>query len=170
MAKMIETPLEVNTVDIRKRMSGMLSEARRKAKPTICIICGKPKTSFCNSHSVPQMALRPIAENGIVLQASAVLGVDEKIIDIENGVNKSGTFNYICNVCDNSFFQDYENPDIIVRPPTDKILAEIAVKNMLLQLSKRAVERELIKILQREFKAFSNPEVGMNIKNLDFAE
>jgi hypothetical protein len=85
-------------------------------------------------------------------------------------VNKSGTFNYICNDCDNSFFQDYENPDNICQPPTDKILAEIAVKNMLLQLSKRAIERKLIEIQQRDFNAFDNPEVGMNVKNLDFAE
>ena len=116
------------------------------------------------------MALRSIAENGIVIHASAALGVDERIIDIENGVNKSGTFNYICNDCDNTFFQDYENPDNIVQPPTDKILAEIAVKNMLLQLSKRAVERKLIEIQQRDYNAFDNPEVGMNVKNLDFAE
>ena len=148
----------------------MLSEARKEAKPAICIMCGKPQTSFCNSHSVPQMALRSIAENGIVIHASAALGVDERIIDIENGVNKSGTFNYICNDCDNTFFQDYENPDNIVQPPTDKILAEIAVKNMLLQLSKRAVERKLIEIQQRDYNAFDNPEVGMNVKNLDFAE
>ena len=170
MAKLFETPLGVNTVDIRKKINGMLSEARKEAKPAICIMCGKPQTSFCNSHSVPQMALRSIAENGIVIHAPAALGVDERIIDIENGVNKSGTFNYICNDCDNTFFQDYENPDNIVQPPTDKILAEIAVKNMLLQLSKRAVERKLIEIRQRDYNAFDNPEVGMNVKNLDFAE
>ena len=104
MAKLFETPLGVNTVDIRKKINGMLSETRKEAKPAICIMCGKPQTSFCNSHSVPQMALRSIAENGIVIHASAALGVDERIIDIENGVNKSGTFNYICNDCDNTFF------------------------------------------------------------------
>ena len=67
------------------------------------------------------MVLRAIAENGIVMQPPAALGVDVKIIDIENGVNKSGTFNYICNACDNSFFLDYENPENIVQPPTDTI-------------------------------------------------
>ena len=170
MAKLFETPPDVNPVDIRKRINGMLSEARKKAKPTSCILCGKPKTSFCNSHSVPQMILRSIAEKGMVLHAPAVVGFDEKIIDIERGVNKSGTFNYICNDCDNSFFQDYENPDNIMQQPTDRILAEIAVKNMLFRLSKRAVERELIEIQQREFKAFDNPEVGMNVKNMDYAE
>lgn len=41
---------------------------------------------------------------------------------------------------------------------------------MLLQLSKRAVERKLIEIQQRDYNAFDNPEVGMNVKNLDFAE
>lgn len=46
----------------------------------------KTQTSFCNSHSVPQMALRPIADKGIVLHATAILGVDEEIVDIENGL------------------------------------------------------------------------------------
>ena len=41
---------------------------------------------------------------------------------------------------------------------------------MLLQLSKRAVERKLIEIQQREYNAFDNPEAGMNVINLDFAE
>lgn len=87
----------------------MIVEARKKAKPAVCIICGKPQTSFCNSHSVPQMVLKSIADDGIVLHASATMGFDEEIIDIENGVKKSGTFNYICKSCDGTIFQDYEN-------------------------------------------------------------
>lgn len=170
MGKLFSVPPDKNKIEIRKVINKMLSEARKRAKPKVCIMCGKMKTSFCKSHSVPQMVLRSIADNGIVLQASAALGVDEEIIDIENGVGKSGTFNYICNDCDGVFFQDYENPDNIILQPTDKMLSEIAVKNFLLQLSKRAIETELLKINQRDFNAFENLEVGLNIKEIDFFE
>ena len=42
--------------------------------------------------------------------------------------------------------------------PSDKMLAEIAVKNFLLQLSKRTQEEEIHKELQRKFNAYTNPE------------
>ena len=89
---------------------------------------------------------------------------------MDGGVNKSGTFNYICRECDAKFFQDYENPDNIIHPPTDKFLAEIAVKNMLLQLSKRANEQELIPVLQRELGMYENPDDLSKIKTLDQKE
>ncbi len=68
------------------------------------------------------MSLRAIADNGIVLHASALLGFDKEIIDIENGVKKSGTFNFICNECDGAFFQDYENPDNLEKDVEDGII------------------------------------------------
>lgn len=170
MAKIIEVPEGIDKVDIRKKISRMLSNSRKNAKPTVCALCGKEVTSFCNSHSVQQMALKPIADNGILLHASAALDFDKDIIDIENGVKKSGTFNYICNDCDNSFFQDYENSDNIIQRPTDKMLAEIAVKNFLLQLSKRSIEMELWNSMQQDFNAFENLEEGMNIKKMDYSE
>ena len=89
---------------------------------------------------------------------------------MDGGVNNSGTFNYICRECDAKFFQDYENPDNIIQPPTDKILAEIAVKNMLLQLNKRANEQELIPVLQRELGMYENPDDLSKIKTLDQKE
>lgn len=145
-------PEGTDIIEVRKKVNKMLSEARKKAKPPKCILCGKEQSSFCNSHSVPQMCLRPIADRGKVLHASLAMGFDIGVVDLDGGVNKSGTFNYICRECDAKFFQDYENPDNIIQPPTDKILAEIAVKNMLLQLNKRANEQELIQVVQREFR------------------
>ena len=67
MAKIMEVPEGTDKVDVRKRINKMLSTARRNAKPTVCALCGKTVTSFCNSHSVPQMALKPIADNGKLL-------------------------------------------------------------------------------------------------------
>ncbi|MBS6953978.1 MAG: hypothetical protein KH230_12185 [Enterocloster asparagiformis] len=146
-------------------MNKLLSSARSSAKPGECILCGKPQTSFCNSHSVPQLSLKNIAENGKILHASALMGME--VVDIEKGVNNSGTFHFICNECDGTFFQDYENEQNLKSPPTDKMLAEIAVKNLLLQLCKRGQEKEIYRELQEEFHTYTNLEDLEGIKALD---
>lgn len=168
MAKLIEVPKGTDIIEVKKKMNRLLSEARSAAKPNKCCLCGEPQTSFCNSHSVPQLALRNIADNGKVLHASALMGID--VVDIEKGVNNSGTFHIICNGCDGTFFQDYENEYNLKRKPTDKMLAEIAVKNFLLQLSKRMQEQELHKILQQQFHAYINPEDLHEITGLDLRD
>lgn len=165
MAKLTDIPEGTDSIDVRKRMNKLLSDARNSAKPEKCILCGKKQTSFCNSHSVPQLSLRNIADNGKVLQASILMGIN--VIDIEKGINNSGTFHFICNNCDSTFFQKYENEQNLKAQPTDKMLAEIAVKNFLLQLSKRAQEKELYRELQRQFNAYSNLEYLEGINELD---
>jgi hypothetical protein len=50
------------------------------------------------------------------------------------------------------------------------MMAEIAVKNFLLQLSKRSQEEELYRLLQNKFKAFTNPEDLKEITGLDVNE
>lgn len=166
MPGLIDIPQGTDIIEVRKRISKFLSNARNGAKPDKCILCGKPQTSFCNSHSVPQLALRNIAVNGKVLLASALMGIED-VIDIEDGVKGSGTFHFICNDCDNSFFQEYENEQNLKSFPTDKMLAEIAVKNLLLQLSKRAQEKELYCELQKEFHVYTNLKDLEEIKKLD---
>lgn len=166
---LIDIPEGMDRISIKKRLGVMMAEARQKAKPDKCILCGKEKSSFCNSHSVPKMSLKNIADDGKLLLASQLIGLEE-IVDSEKGVNNSGTFHYICNECDSSFFQDYENEDNIAKAPTDKMLAEIAVKNILLQLNKRAQEKELIKIQQRDFRAFVNPQDYFDVKEMDYQE
>ena len=170
MAGLFDIPEGTDKIAIRKKINLMLSEARRNAKPDKCILCGQNKSSFCNSHSVPQMSLRGIANNGLVLHASAAIGFDFEIIDLEKGVNNSGTFNYICRDCDGTFFQDYENPDNLKVLPTDKMLAEMAVKYILLQISKRAIESKLIPVQQRELSMFENPDDALDVKGLDQRE
>lgn len=116
-------------IEIRKQLNTMLRRTQTASKPNSCILCGKEKTSYCNSHSVPRMVLKNIAENGVVLQANALLDVE--ITDTEKGLNNSGTFHNICNDCDERYFRDYENPDTLNETPNDKILAEIGLKNSL---------------------------------------
>lgn len=165
-----DIPNGTDPIDVRKKLNKMLSDAKKEAKPAKCILCGKTQTSFCNSHSVPQLALRPIADNGLVLHASAVMGFNEEIVDIEDGVNRSGTFNCICRSCDGSFFQDYENESNLINPPTDKMMAEIAVKNMLLLINKRMIEKPLTTNLANSNPLFENVETLLDIKDLDVKE
>lgn len=83
MAKMMEVPEGTDKVDVRKRINKMLSTARRNAKPTVCVLCGKTVTSFCNSHSVPQMALKPIADNGIIQLFTSLIRKSKTILVVK---------------------------------------------------------------------------------------
>lgn len=165
MQKLINISDETDVINMRKKVSKLLSKARNTSKPNKCILCGRTQTSFCNSHSVPQFILKNIAENGKVLLSSAVMDTD--VIDIEDGVKGSGTFHFICNNCDGKFFREYENEENLKNKPTDKMLAEIAIKNFLLQLSKRAQEKEIYRELQREFNVYINLNYLEEINKLD---
>lgn len=167
---MFDIPIGADRKKIRKEINDIFSEARQKGKPERCILCGEVQTSLCNSHSVPKMSLKAIADNGMLLHASGAIGLNMEVVNLEDGINRSGTFNYICRKCDSSFFQDYENLNSLIAYPSDKMLAKIAVKNFLLQLSKRAIERQLIPIQQRKFNLFSNPQDNLDLNALDFDE
>ena len=118
-------------------------DIQKQVKPSECILCGKTITSCCNSHSVPKMVLKNIADNGKVLQMAACLKLD--IFDIEKGVNNSGTFFFICNECDSVYFKQYENETALLTAPNDTMMAQIALKSALQQLSKRKYESQLFK-------------------------
>ena len=137
--KVGKIPDGMDPIDAKKKVGAFLKSIQQDSKPDKCILCGKHKTSFCNSHSVPRMCLKNIAYNGKVLQSNGLVGAD--IIDVEKGINNSGTFHFICNECDSIAFQDYENPDIWTEMvPMDKVLSQIALKDVLLMLSKRNME------------------------------
>lgn len=171
MYKPFETlPKEISSIEMRKTLNDLLLQSRKKSKPDKCILCGQSQTSFCNSHSVPRLSLKTIADNGMVLQASAFTEFNEEVVDKENGINKSGTFNYICRECDSTYFKDYENVDNLLKVPSDKMLAEIALKNFLLQLSKRSRELEFYKIAQKDFEIFVNAEDLFETIIIDYKE
>ena len=67
----------------------------------------------------------------------------EKLCEIEKGVNNSGIFKFICHSCDNEFFNDYESEEALLGEISDKMLAEIALKNGLMNVSKRSQEVKL---------------------------
>lgn len=155
----------MDIVNQKKKLTGILKKARDNAKPNKCIICDEPQTSFCNSHLIPQMILRTIADNGKLLQPNVLIGIE--MLDIEKGVNNASTFHFICKQCDSILFQNYENKDILKRYPTDKMMAEIALKNLILMLSKRNEEKALFNLLQKEHNALIHKDVLDEIHGLD---
>ena len=142
-------------------------DIQRQIKPNECILCGKPITSCCNSHSVPRMVLKNIADNGKVLQIAACLKLEFDIFDIEKGVNNSGTFFYICNECDGTYFKQYESETALLKTPNDTIMAQIALKSSLQQLSKHKYVSQLFE------RAVPNQEyatVVSKVQELDINE
>ena len=162
---------ESNKIDFNKKISRLNSAAARNAKEDHCLICQKLCTSFCNSHSVPQFALHRIAVSGKVVSP---LQGEMPALGNDLGVKKAGTFHVICNECDNTVFQQYETPSAYATLPTDQMLAQIALKNLLLQISKRLEERELYKLLGEQFpknKDFTDEKIHIGDYDLrDYQE
>lgn len=136
----------MDNIELKKQMNRVFREAMQEAKRDKCLICGKLCTSFCNSHIIPQFILKSIAEKGYVLQGvSAFSTPNDKVIESKKGINSTWTFKVICNECDVKYFADYENEQALIKEPTTKQLAEIALKNSMMQLAKRYHEVALYK-------------------------
>ena len=144
---------QMHKPQINKELSRSLSSARSSAKGSNCFICKNKCDSFCNSHSVPQFCLRKIADKGKVLQS----GLQEEfpLLGDDTGVKKAGIFFLICHNCDNTKFQEYENPQSYNQQISQTILAQIAMKNTLQLISKRKIEYQLYKILEERDSAIA---------------
>lgn len=154
-------------ITVNKIATKINREVREKAKASTCCVCGKECTSFCNSHSIPQFSLRNIAEKGKVAQ---VLQGDFPLMGDDTGLNSAGTFRLICRECDSSIFQEYENPNAYSQQPTERILAQIALKNELHMISKRNHEIELYDLLEEKFDNFKSLGTGKSVEELDLIE
>lgn len=142
------TALGDREIPINKFTTRLLSKARENAKRDTCYLCKKPCTSFCNSHSIPKFTLLNVADKGKVI---ATLQQEIPLLGKDTGVNKAGTFRIICRECDSKVFKDYETPERYSEVPTDKMLAQIALKDYLRMLSRRLEEKEFYKLLGQRF-------------------
>lgn len=159
------------SLEKKREILRMIKKSESLAKPDACILCEKPKTSFCNSHSVPRTFLKNIACDGILLQAKAAMGFNEiETLQLEKGVNNSGTFQFICEECDHTFFRDYEEEQLLLYSQSDTMLAEIAVKNIIQMLSLRAIEIEMYRMLGHRKGCPYDADGVINIKNIDIRE
>lgn len=164
------TALDNDTkIFIKKQISALLKKARATAKNNKCLICGKPVDGFCKSHCVPKFCLKNIETQGTVFYCNTLMGCP--VLKEDNGIGEAGVFFSICDNCDNTIFQDYENPNNLLQTPTSKILAEIALKNYLKLLYKNRTEKEIYNLLVKDnpivFKLIF-PNNIIDINNLDF--
>lgn len=146
----------------------MMRESHRLAKPSTCILCGKPLSDICNSHTIPRCVLSVISESGKLSFPFLAAGVP--FMGENRGLNNSWTFRFICKNCDNAYFSDYETAPVLYDPPTNIQMAEIALKNTLLRLSKRTIEVPYHSILQDRRHLYENKKELDLIQNLDIRD
>lgn len=147
----------------------IFKKARQNPDIKKCYFCGENVGSYCNSHSIPAFCLRNIATSGDVMSINLL--IDNPLLKKESGINNAGTFKLICRDCDSKIFSDYENPDNYLSQPTQKMLAQIALKNNLKSISKRLFEIELYKIIESEnINATDLCQSKNYVNNLDLRE
>lgn len=135
-------------IALNKQFTRFLHSVQAEIKDETCFCCGKPTSSFCDSHFVPRFCLENIGIEGRVTSYNAILGLPSMGVAMgkeEPGIGEAGTFRIICRDCDNTIFQDYENPEnyCVGTLPTQKMLAEIAMKDYLKFIYKRKLELEM---------------------------
>lgn len=142
--------MDKHIIEARKKYGKLSNLSKAQAKREECIWCKKKITRFCNSHSIPQMVLDNIATDGKLDYFNTMVKIP--LINEDKGIGEAGTFKLICKECDGSIFQNYENPDKIGSLPDERMLEEIALKNMLVMLNKRFYEIELYNNMQQQYQ------------------
>lgn len=156
---------KLNEVENNILFSKLLKECRTKAKNNNCYVCKKTCNSFCNSHSIPAFCLKNITKEGKLNHFSTF--IENPVIKPQKGLNNSGTFNLICRECDSTIFKDYENPLNYIELPNYKMIAQIAMKNFLKNISKRYLEIELYNVAKDLSPNNMFSDAKQNISNID---
>jgi hypothetical protein len=141
-------------------------------KPEQCILCGERKTSYCNSHTIPQFILKNIAKSGLIGTPTAIMKLPiSNIAKDTKGVKNSGVIHFICNSCDSKYFKTYENPENLKNKMTDKMLAEIALKNFLMELVRTRIDKENLNNNIKNFGILTNRSFELqNFQNWDIED
>lgn len=144
--------VNMGTVDekiFNKNMSRIKSLAYQNIKNTKCICCDTDISSCCNSHSIPRFCLNNISQNG---KLYTTLNIMRKNVQMDTGINKAGTFHIMCKKCDNTIFNDYENPSKYMERPTNDMLNQIAIKNFIYKIYVQRFSSAIYDILIKENK------------------
>ena len=139
----------IDHIEKNKIFSELWKSSEKNSKKNNCIYCEKEKTSFCNSHSIPQFILKEVADNGDIFTLNKI--TELPFLKEKKGIKNAGVFKIICNDCDSRIFKEYENPDIIVKDLSQMLLAQIAMKNFLSNIGKRLIEIELYNQVDKYF-------------------
>lgn len=160
--------MDKNVREARMKYGQIKSQSEQMAKLDRCIWCGKKITRFCNSHSIPQFVIKNIDAEGKIDYMNTIM--DIPLIKSDLGVKEAGTFKLLCNDCDGKIFQNYENPEKIIEFPSERMLEEIALKNVLVHIGKRRYEIELYKTLKKTFDKPFPYEAKSQVNDLDLRD
>lgn len=130
-------------IEARKQYGRIKSRSKGAAKLERCLWCGKKISRFCDSHTIPRMVLENINSDGKFDYVNTIMQIPLEKTD--QGMKEVTVFNLICNECDNTLFQEYENLENLKKLPTQRMLALIALKDLFYIMSKRLFEIELYK-------------------------
>lgn len=147
---------EDDPISFRKYNSKLRREIDRRTHTDKCYICKKECNGFCNSHTIPRLSIEKIAQNGMLLNNFVPFDITH--IDSKNGVENSIVFHLICQECDGSKFQDYENEKKYILPLSQVMLAEIVLKLKLRYIWLKRREIEMYKILMEKLPSNGNVE------------
>lgn len=149
-------------IGYKKKTNALLKECRQNSKAEMCYFCNKKCSSFCNSHSIPQFVLRNIANKGLIATPNSIIGIE--LLDSCKGINDIGTFRLICNECDSKIFSEYECPENYDMIPTQKMMAQISLKNCMLYISKRRVENAIYEkmLANKNFSGIAQTHLSAN--------
>lgn len=153
-------------IEFSKKTGALASKSNSSIKTGKCIYCLKEIKKCCNSHSIPYSFLSNIADNGYLYTHFKLINLP--LLKNETGLNESGTFYIICRDCDSKIFSDYENKDNYKTVPTQKMLAQIALKNFLKSVYQRTFEVALQKGIESEINVDLSQII--NSKDIDLNE
>lgn len=159
----------MDRLKFNKYLAELFKQSEHKAKRPFCLLCGQSVTSFCNSHIIPKFVIKNIAKDSMVAEAQQLVFSKSDYLSKNKGVNNAETIRIICNECDNTLFQDYENEEALKNKPTNRLMAEIALKDSLLMLYKRRIEVELSEILHIK-NTLKGVETTRKIHSLDIRD
>lgn len=137
-------------IEIRKMLSKQIENSHKKARHQKCLLCEETR-GLCNSHTIPQFCLENIAWKGKLNSYHTLM--DSQFLNKDSGINNAGTFHIICKTCDGQVFQNYEKEQAYETTPTEQVLNQIVLKNVLRDIYKHETEVEIfdeIKKLMQE--------------------
>lgn len=114
-----------------------------------CILCDKPITSFCKSHTVPFSWLKNIDNQQKMLSMYSIL--DCNWTKQDRGAKEAGIFYSICETCDHEVFSHYENKDNYKdEMPTKEMLQEIVLKICVKEIYEHRIAAKQFELLLQD--------------------
>lgn len=89
------------------------------------------------------------------------------LINSDKGIKEAGIFKLLCRECDGKIFRDYEDLEALCDRPSEIMLEEIALKNVLMMLNKRYLEIQLFNNMRNEYKMPYPYDVKQKANSLD---